>query len=274
MADNPGFPFTASCGDVSRTSAGAFRSAADVDRVRAAFDPRAESGRVGAVLLQFPWSFRRNEESREWLDDLATTFLDYALVLQVGHSTWNEPAFFRALGEQGIGFVNVDQPVFNKSIAPSAHATSPVGYVLVHGRNCRNWWREKAEPHERYDYLYSAEELQPWAEGTKEIAAAAATADVYQPVVKVVRAVSPHRMPGGRFRAWLWEDATSKSGRQICGSPRVRSRRRRGTPFMSVWSRCCVRTASTHESNTCADATTEERRGGRAYLRACTSGCC
>ena len=48
-------------------------------------------------------------------------------------------------------------------------ATSATGYIRVHGRNYRDWWRESAAPHERYDYLYTAAELEPWAERAKEI---------------------------------------------------------------------------------------------------------
>jgi uncharacterized protein YecE (DUF72 family) len=49
-------------------------TADEVSEVRAGMDPILESGRMGALLLQFPWSFRRTDENREWLDDVATTF--------------------------------------------------------------------------------------------------------------------------------------------------------------------------------------------------------
>lgn len=179
VEDNPKFRFTAKLWRRFTHERKQAWSAAEVNQVRAAFDPLAESGRLGAVLLQFPWSFRRTDENREWLDDLTTTFSDYSLVLEVRHTSWNEPEFFQELQERGIGFVNIDQPLFTKSIAPSAHVTSSVGYIRVHGRNYKDWWREKAQPHERYDYLYPAEELQPWAQRAEEIAANPATEEVY-----------------------------------------------------------------------------------------------
>lgn len=151
----------------------------EVREARAAMDPIHQEGRLGALLLQFPWSFRRTDENREWLDDVVRTFSDFPLVMEVRHTSWNEPDFFRALRERGIGFVNIDQPVFRDSIGPSAHVTAPVGYVRVHGRNYRDWWRENAAPHERYDYLYSADELKPWAERTREIAADVDSDEVY-----------------------------------------------------------------------------------------------
>ena len=152
---------------------------AEVGMVRAGMDPLAEAGRLGAILVQFPWSFRRTDENREWLDDVATAFRDYSLAVEVRHESWNEPEFFDSLRERGIGFVNVDQPQFDNSIEPSAVATAPVGYVRVHGRNYQDWWRKDAGVTARYDYLYSAEELEPWAQRTREIASAAETRDTY-----------------------------------------------------------------------------------------------
>lgn len=138
-----------------------------------------EAGRLGAVLVQFPWSFRNVPESRDWVDHLVSEFGDFPLVLEVRHASWNEPSYYAELVERGLGFVNIDQPLFKNSMAPSARATAAVGYVRVHGRNYRDWFRQKAEPIERYDYLYTAQELEPWAERTKEIAAHPRVQDVY-----------------------------------------------------------------------------------------------
>ena len=151
----------------------------EVDAVRAGLDPIAEAGKLGAVLLQFPWSFRNQEANREWLRDVAEAFRAYPLVVEIRHESWNEPGFYAELAERGLGFVNVDQPLFHDSIRPSARATSSVGYVRVHGRNYRDWFRKAAGRDERYDYLYSAKELQPWAERTRELADDPNVAEVY-----------------------------------------------------------------------------------------------
>jgi uncharacterized protein YecE (DUF72 family) len=65
--------------------------------------------------------------------------------------------------------VNIDQTLFHNSIKPSASVTGPVGYVRVHGRNYKDWFRKGAGVEARYDYLYSNDELEPWAERAKEI---------------------------------------------------------------------------------------------------------
>jgi uncharacterized protein YecE (DUF72 family) len=152
-------------------------TAADVDLVRRGLDVLADAGRLGAVLVQFPWSFKRDDAAREWLDDVTRAFgaggAGYPLAVEVRHASWDVPAFYAALAERGIGFVNVDQPLFKRSLGPSAAATAPVGYVRLHGRNADDWFRADAGVDERYDYLYTAEELGPWAERVRRVAAAA-----------------------------------------------------------------------------------------------------
>lgn len=146
---------------------------AEVEAVHEAMRPLMDSGRLGALLIQFPWSFKRTDESRHWLDDVTRAFRSYPLVLEVRHESWNVAGFYSELADRGIGFVNIDQPRFRHSIKPSATTTAPVGYIRLHGRNYEDWFREGAGVEERYDYLYSAEELDPWAERAKEVGALA-----------------------------------------------------------------------------------------------------
>lgn len=144
-------------------------SATEAAESRAAISPLLEQNRLGAVLAQFPWSFRREPKNRAWLDALTKEFADLPLVVEVRHDSWNTPEFFASLGERGIGFVNIDQPEHRHGIEPTARTTSETGYVRVHGRNTANWFREEAGVNERYDYLYSASELLPWAERIRRI---------------------------------------------------------------------------------------------------------
>jgi uncharacterized protein YecE (DUF72 family) len=179
VAHNPDFRFTAKLYQRFTHKRKTAWTHDEVAEVRAGMDPMLAGGRLGAVLLQFPWSFRRTEENREWLADVVRTFRDYPLVLEVRHATWNVPDFYEELAERGIGFVNIDQPLFKNSIKPSAVATSHVGYVRVHGRNYQDWFRQNAGRDARYDYLYPPDELKPWAERTQELAEEPATEDVF-----------------------------------------------------------------------------------------------
>jgi len=132
--------------------------------------PLMNESRLGALLLQLPWSFRNTPENHEYLSGLIMQFMEYPLALEVRHGSWNRPEVFEWLAGLGVGFCNIDQPVIGQSIAPSAHATAPVGYVRLHGRNYEHWFTANEHPEERYNYLYSRTELEPWAARIQNIA--------------------------------------------------------------------------------------------------------
>ena len=121
--------------------------------------PLQQAGRLGAVLVQYPWSFKNSIDSRQRLASLLDTFSDFPLVVEFRHRSWNEPAVLDLLRQQEVGICNIDQPVIGKSIRPESHATCQVGYLRCHGRNYRDWFREGAGRDARYNYLYNEEEL-------------------------------------------------------------------------------------------------------------------
>lgn len=132
--------------------------------------PLLQEDRLGALLLQFPWSFKNTKENREYLGGLFMQFMEYPLVVEVRHSSWNQPEIFKLLADLGVGFCNIDQPVIGHSLGPSERATAAVGYVRLHGRNYEHWFSSNDHPEERYNYLYSLRELEPWAEKIRNIA--------------------------------------------------------------------------------------------------------
>jgi uncharacterized protein YecE (DUF72 family) len=68
------------------------------------------------------------------------------------------------LGKYGAAWVQIDEPKFHFSIRQDFQPNVPgLYYMRLHGRNAEKWWRHEAAE-ERYDYLYSAEELKPFAE--------------------------------------------------------------------------------------------------------------
>ena len=169
VAHNPNFVFTAKLYQIFTHSRGK-ASAEDERAFRTGIDPLAEAGKLGAILIQFPWSFKNDREERSYLNQLVERFKDYPLVVELRHSSWTTPTIFQTLEDLGVGFCNIDQPLFDNSIKPSAEVTSPVGYVRLHGRNYGNWFRDDADVVERYDYLYSVDELEPWVKRIKEVA--------------------------------------------------------------------------------------------------------
>jgi uncharacterized protein YecE (DUF72 family) len=179
VEDRPDFRFTLKLWRRFTHERQAAFTAEEVRAAREAPDALRRGGKLGAVLLQFPWSFKREEVSEEWLRDLLGRFRDLPLVVEVRHASWNVPETYALLAERGAGFVNLDQPMFRNSIAPSAVATSQVGYVRVHGRNYQDWFRAGAGRDARYDYLYTAGELAPWAERARALAAAPRVEQVF-----------------------------------------------------------------------------------------------
>ncbi len=170
VVNNPDFTFTAKLHQVFTHERGQ-ATPKDEKVFREGIDPLANEGKLGALLLQFPWSFKNDDEEREYLLKLVDRFKDYPLVVEVRHASWNQPAIYDALERRGVGICNIDQPLFSKSIKPSALSTSSVGYLRLHGRNYENWFREKAARDDRYNYLYSLEELEPWIARIKEVSA-------------------------------------------------------------------------------------------------------
>jgi len=115
-----------------------------------------EGGRFGALLRQFPWSFRNSPENREYLVGLQRRFREYPLVLEVRHGSWTEPETFDFLADLDVGLCNIDQPLFSRSVKPGAEATSAMGYIRLHGRNYKTWFAESATVRERYDFMVSS----------------------------------------------------------------------------------------------------------------------
>ena len=134
----------------------------EVEQYRAGLEPAVEEGRLGAVLVQFPWSFRFTPSNLERLAAIAETFAGLPLVVEVRHVTWagDEPS--AALRRLNVSFCNIDQPGSRSGIPAGAIVTGPVGYVRLHGRNREAWFDPSADRDRRYDYLYSEQELAEW----------------------------------------------------------------------------------------------------------------
>jgi uncharacterized protein YecE (DUF72 family) len=131
------------------------------------------NGRLGALLAQFPWSFKNTEENRAYLDALLERFKEYPMVVEARHSSWDDRAFWELLAERGAGFCNIDQPVIGRSLKPTARTASRVAYVRLHGRNYKEWFARTPGPAgaaARYDYLYTKEELEEWKERVEQVA--------------------------------------------------------------------------------------------------------
>jgi len=170
VAANPRFLFTAKLWQKFTHEQGA--TAADEKMVCSGFDVLHGAGRLGAVLLQFPFSFHNTGENLARLGKVLRGFQQYPLVVEVRHASWAQAEFYSFLHERQVGICNIDQPVIGRSIKPTERVTSAVGYVRLHGRREDTWFSDDPEmpSHERYNYLYSEQELLPWAGRIEHVA--------------------------------------------------------------------------------------------------------
>lgn len=142
----------------------------DVDEFKLGIEPLRANNRLASILIQFPWSFVNTTVHNDYLVRLFKLFSDFPLALEVRHSSWNTPDFFKLLTEYKVCYCNIDQPIFRDSIHPSSISTNPqFSYVRLHGRNYSTWFKKDAGRDERYNYLYTKEELEDWIKRIKEL---------------------------------------------------------------------------------------------------------
>jgi uncharacterized protein YecE (DUF72 family) len=158
VQSNPRFKFTAK---LWRNFTHERQSLTEADEgvFKTGLGPLVESDRLGALLLQFPYSFHNTEENRGYVQKVADQFKEYPLVLEIRHASWDRGSAYQFLRELGVGFCNIDQPQVSYSIGSTRKVTSKVGYLRLHGRNVKEWFREGAGRNARYDYLYNEFEL-------------------------------------------------------------------------------------------------------------------
>lgn len=169
VSENPRFMFTAKLWQQFTHQRDEPWTEGDLDLFRQGMAPLMDAGKLGALLVQFPWSFKNTQPERQWLSKLSQAFDELPKVLEVRHLSWHsKPAleFFRSLN---LSFCNIDQPPSRNSIGPTSLATGPLAYYRFHGRNAENWFKKDAGRDDRYDYLYSDDELKPWIDNIEEM---------------------------------------------------------------------------------------------------------
>jgi uncharacterized protein YecE (DUF72 family) len=142
----------------------------DVDEFRVAIDPLSSAGKIGAMLAQFPPSFKNDLSSRDYLEWLLRSFKDYPVAVELRHRSWsdNPVETLQLLAAYGAAWTQIDEPKFRFSIRQNLLPNVRTFYYLrLHGRNAAQWWKHDSSE-DRYNYFYAAEELQPFAEAAKE----------------------------------------------------------------------------------------------------------
>jgi uncharacterized protein YecE (DUF72 family) len=141
----------------------------DVDLFKKCLEPLAKYGKLGALLAQFPPSFKNDDHGRQILEAIAKTFGEYRLAVELRHRSWSDDkSTAKFLKDSNMAWVNIDEPKFSTSVAMETPVTAEIAYFRFHGRNVKDWWTGDAET--RYKYLYSAEEIDGLAERVKAAA--------------------------------------------------------------------------------------------------------
>jgi uncharacterized protein YecE (DUF72 family) len=183
---NPGFLFTAKLyrafthSAMEPTSAATIRPTdEDEIKTREGLDALAGEGKLGALLIQFPVSFKNTSLNREYLERLLRQFIEYPRVVEVRDSSWDNPETLAFFAHKNVSFCNIDQPVLGKSLAPTQHVTAPIAYVRLHGRNYSDWFADQTSNsdnrNDRYNYLYKERELEGWKDRIENVAEKAQT---------------------------------------------------------------------------------------------------
>jgi uncharacterized protein YecE (DUF72 family) len=144
-------------------------SLADLDEFKRGIEPLAVAGKLGPVLAQFPPRFKSTPESQTYLTHLLRALSSYQVAVELRHTSWSD-AFGETLdilNAYGAAWVQIDEPKFKFSIRQNwLPNIKGFYYVRLHGRNAAQWWtHEKSE--DRYNYLYSSDELQEFTETAK-----------------------------------------------------------------------------------------------------------
>ena len=171
VARNPDFMFTAKLHQ--QFTHKRILNDADVAAFKEGLFPLLRTGKLGALLMQFPWSYRFNEENRDFFIRVRRAFHEFPLVAEMRHSSWMAEEAQGVFLDYKVGFCNIDQPAYTRAMPPTALLTSAVGYVRMHGRNPNNSLGayEAGAPRQRqHDYLYSEAELTEWADRIDRVA--------------------------------------------------------------------------------------------------------
>ena len=150
-----------------------------VSAFKMALKPFTAAGKLGGLLLQFPYAFQPVPANRERLARLAGDLGGGTpVVVEFRHRAWFRDDFLEAVGKLGLSLCCVDEPELPGLPPPVALVTGPVGYLRFHGRNKEAWWAkddtgEPRDPGARYRYDYTAKEMKEWVPKVRDLSAAA-----------------------------------------------------------------------------------------------------
>jgi uncharacterized protein YecE (DUF72 family) len=141
-----------------------------------ALEPLRTTGKLGGILFQFPSYVVCKARSLDYLQWAREQLGEDEMLVEFRHVSWlddeHRDETLRFLENIGAAHVIVDAPRIEgaKNVVPTVSAmTSPTAYVRFHGRNADTWNKRGGSAAERFDYLYSEEELAEWVGPLREV---------------------------------------------------------------------------------------------------------
>ncbi|MGC8737236.1 MAG: DUF72 domain-containing protein [Candidatus Hydrogenedens sp.] len=170
VIDNPSFLFTVK---IWKRFTHEDKRNIDIEDVKLfinSIEPIVETNKLGCLLIQFPQRFHRTPENRRYLTELTNIFTPLPLCIEFRHKSWLHIQTLESFRERGLAFCNIDQPLPDPNcLPPTEEVTADFAYIRFHGRNIKNWFSGKSNRDERYNYLYSESELEPWVESIQRM---------------------------------------------------------------------------------------------------------
>jgi uncharacterized protein YecE (DUF72 family) len=138
--------------------------------------PLESAGKLGTVLFQFPPWFGPRRDNREMILGARERLGQYRMAVEFRNAMWmaeerDRERTLKFLADNGITYVCVDEPQgFKSSVPPVTAVTAPVAVLRMHGKNAEMWTKRVKTAAERFDYLYSPEELREWVPRVRDLA--------------------------------------------------------------------------------------------------------
>lgn len=154
-------------------------SADTFERFAASIRPMHDAGKLRSVLFQFPPWFVSNQKNADYLAMLPEFFPDQTLSVEFRHRSWflpeNRDDTLNVLRQHNLAHVMVDEPQLGSGSIPRVVAvTNPaLAVVRFHGRNRGTWYAKGATSGDRFNYLYTPQELAEWLPDLARVAAEA-----------------------------------------------------------------------------------------------------
>jgi uncharacterized protein YecE (DUF72 family) len=142
---------------------------------RAAIAPLHDADKLGCVLFQFPPWVKASPRNREYIDLCRAKLPEYRLAIEFRHVSWfgdNTDSTLTFLRQRSLPLVSLDAPSAPSIPRPPFETTADIGYVRLHGRNRQAWFHRGGTAADRFNYLYSDEELEDCAERIASLRAA------------------------------------------------------------------------------------------------------